>query len=211
MQDSMPYSFAPGHAGGEAAYGTKTDIELIACCQERDTRAFKHLMRRYESRVNYWLSRVMPQWQDRSDLQQEVMTKVWFSIRSLRRSEAFGRWLHQLVNNLAYDNMRDLSRMPLLSIDAPVATDGEERPLSREIADLSRIPENICERKELAWALRKAIDKLPEEFRTVVVMREINGLAYAEIARRTKCRVGTVKSRISRARQKIRHFLMQYL
>lgn len=195
----------------DAIYNNMTDCELVVACQDRDKRAFEHLMKRYERRVNGWLFHIAPQWQDRSDLVQEVFIRVWCSISGLRNSEAFKSWLHQLVTNLVYDNIRDRVRRPVFSIDDPVSLEGSERPLAREIADDSHVPDVLYERRELACAINRAIAKLPDEFRIAVVLREMGGLPYAEIAQRTKTRVGTVKSRISRARNKIRHLLDSYL
>jgi RNA polymerase sigma-70 factor (ECF subfamily) len=192
-------------------YQTMDDCELVAACQNRDKKAFEHLMKRYERKVNSWLFYIVPHWQDRSDLVQEAFTRVWCSIGALRRTQAFNAWLRHLVTNLAYDSIRDRYRKPVYSIDDPVSSDGEDRTFAREIADDTHVPDTLYERQELAGAINKAIAKLPDDFRIAVVLREMGGLPYAEIAERTNTRVGTVKSRISRARHKIRDLMDSYL
>jgi RNA polymerase sigma-70 factor (ECF subfamily) len=192
-------------------YAEMTDAELICACQVRNEKAFEVLMKRYERTINSWIFQIAPDWQDRSDLVQEAMIKVWCSISTLRRIEAFRVWLHQLVTHVVYDHLRQLPRSPVISIDSPVLAEGDESEFQREIADFSRLPDTLYERNELACAIRKAISRLPDEFRIAVVLREMGGLPYAEIAQLTGTGSGTVKSRIFRARDKVKNILKTYL
>lgn len=193
-----------------SSYAGMTDSELIAACQNRDQKAFQHLMNKYDHLIKAWISHAAPDWLDRSDLAQEVLIKVWRSIGGLRRSDAFKVWLHHVVTNIVYDHLRYRTRSQVISIDSPAA-EGEEQSLEKHISDVSRIPDRLYEQRELDCAIRKAIARLPDEFRLAVVLREMGGLAYADIAKLTNTGVGTVKSRIARARKKVQILLRPYL
>lgn len=193
-----------------ASPGKFTDSQLIAACQDGDQKAFRYLMKKYERLVQAWIVQLWPDWQDKSDLVQEVFIKVWRSIGSLRKSAAFKMWLRQLVTNMVYDELRQRARRVVISIDTASA-DADEQAFAIQIADHSCVPDKLYERGELACAICTAIVGLPDEFRIAVVLREMGGLPYAEIAELTSTGVGTVKSRISRARKKVQELLQPYL
>jgi RNA polymerase sigma-70 factor (ECF subfamily) len=187
-----------------------SDSALIAACKSGDQWAFECLLKRYERTVNAWIFQLVPDWQDRSDLVQEVFIKVWRTIASLHRAEAFRVWLRRLTTHIVYDHLRRLPKSPALSIES-AETEGGDHPFTREIADFSRVPDVVYERNELDAAIRKALARLPDEFRIAVVLREMGGLTYEEIVERTGTGIGTVKSRISRARNKVKRLLSSYL
>ncbi len=190
-----------------------SNFDLVAQCQlaqRPDRLAFAELMRRYQSHVDRVLYHLAPDWQDRSDLAQEVWLRVYKNLHRLQEPEKFRGWLSRIATNLFYDELRKRKRHATpLSLDAPVTlSDGE---MDWEIASDAPGPEENLTTQEFYDQLRTAIADLPEAFRTTIVMREIQGLPYEEIAEITGVSLGTVKSRIARARMRLQSQLQNYL
>ncbi len=194
-------------------YSQKSDRDLVLACQKRDPAAFEELVKRHQRTVYALLYQLAPDWSDTSDLAQEVFIRVWRSINNLRNPSSFRGWLTQIVTNLFYDELRRRPRrLPTVSMDEgldPDAEDGENA--TRDIPDTSSIPDEKILNQELSQVIREAMVKLPEQFRTAIVLREVEGLSYEEIAILTKTEMGTVKSRIARARTKLQELLQPYL
>jgi RNA polymerase sigma-70 factor, ECF subfamily len=196
------------------AYSQKSDRDLVLACQHRDPAAFEELVKRHQRTVYALLYQLAPDWQDTSDLAQEVFIRVWRSINNLRNPSSFRSWLTQIVTNLFYDELRKRPRrLPTVSMDEPLSDGAEEtiEQATRDIADTSTLPDETILSHELSDAIREAMTQLPEQFRTAIVLREIEGLSYEEIALLTKTEMGTVKSRIARARTKLQELLQPYL
>jgi RNA polymerase sigma-70 factor, ECF subfamily len=196
------------------AYSQKSDRDLVLACQHRDPAAFEELVKRHQRTVYALLYQLAPDWQDTSDLAQEVFIRVWRSINNLRNPGSFRSWLTQIVTNLFYDELRKRPRrLPTVSMDETVSEGGEEtvEQATRDIPDSSTLPDETILSNELSDAIRQAMTQLPEQFRTAIVLREIEGLSYEEIALLTKTEMGTVKSRIARARTKLQELLQPYL
>ncbi|MBZ8181593.1 MAG: sigma-70 family RNA polymerase sigma factor [Oscillatoria sp. PMC 1051.18] len=190
-----------------------SNYDLILRCQEGikpDRAAFAELLQRYQSHVEKILYHLAPDWQDRADLAQEVWIRVYRNIKRLKEPVKFKGWLSRIATNLFYDELRKRKRVAHpLSLDAPrIMSDGE---MDWEIAsDLPSPDENLTTR-EFYEQLQVAIADLPEVFRTTIVLREIEGMAYEEIAQITGVSLGTVKSRIARARARLQTVLQNYL
>lgn len=187
--------------------------DLILRCQSGlrpDKAAFAELLRRYQTQVDRVLYHLAPDWSDRADLAQEVWIRVYRNINRLQEPAKFRGWLSRIATNLFYDELRKRKRSgSSLSLDAPrLAGDGE---MDWEIASDTPSPEEQLRTREFYEQLREAIADLPEIFRTTIVLREIEGLAYEEIAQITGASLGTVKSRIARARSRLQSQLQSYL
>jgi RNA polymerase sigma factor (sigma-70 family) len=186
--------------------------ELILRAQsglQTDRAALAELMRRYQSHVDRILYHLAPDWQDRADLAQEVWIRVYKNIKSLNEPEKFRGWLSRIATNLFYDELRKRKRVaPPLSLDAPI--DVEDGSVGWEIASDNPSPEDRLTTVEFYDQLRSAIGNLPEAFRTTIILREIEGLSYEEIAENTGVSIGTVKSRIARARAGLQSQLTGY-
>lgn len=194
------------------SYAGKTDADLISLCQKKDSRAFEELIKRHQRTVYALLYRLAPDWNDTSDLAQEVFIRMWRSIGNLRNPSAFRSWLSQIVTNLFYDELRKRPRqLPTISMDEPLDSDEGGDATTRDIKDKSAGPDELCQRNELTLMVRQAMSKLPEQFRTAIILREFEGLSYEEIALITDTEIGTVKSRIARARAKIQEMVSPYL
>ena len=189
------------------------NYDLVLQCQSGhrpDNAAFAELMRRYQSHVDKVLYHLAPDWQDRADLAQEVWIRVYRNITRLQDPIKFRGWLSRIATNLFYDELRKRKRNATpLSLDAPLTlSDGE---MDWEIASDTPGPEENLTTREFYDQLNEAIADLPEAFRTTIVLREIEGMAYEEIAEITGVSLGTVKSRIARARGRLQSQLQNYL
>lgn len=188
------------------------DEELVIECQGGSREAMEVLVKKHQRSVNSLLYQLAPDWPDTSDLAQEVFIRVYRGIHSLRNPKTFRSWLNQIVVNLFYDELRRRPRrLHTISIDAPIENDSGDSDLIREIPDLALKPEETALVKELDQVIKKAMEQLPEQFRTAIVLRELHGLSYEEISEAIGCELGTVKSRIARARGRLQEILIPYL
>jgi RNA polymerase sigma-70 factor, ECF subfamily len=187
--------------------------DLVLLCQQGlrpDRSAFSELLRRYQSHVNRVLYHLAPDWDDRADLAQEVWIRVYRNIKRLHEPAKFRGWLSRIATNLFYDELRKRKRhRSPLSLDAPISM--EDGNLNWELASADPGPEEDLTTHEFYHQLRVAIAELPEVFRTTIVLREIEGMPYEDIAEITGVSLGTVKSRIARARQRLQSDLQGYL
>jgi RNA polymerase sigma-70 factor (ECF subfamily) len=187
--------------------------DLILRCQvglRPDRPAFSELLRRYQTQVDRVLYHLAPEWSDRADLAQEVWIRVYRNINRLQEPAKFRGWLSRIATNLFYDELRKRKRVASpLSLDAPRLLDDGE--MDWEIAGHTPSPDEEMTTREFYEQLREAIADLPEVFRTTIVLREIEGMAYEEIAEITGVSLGTVKSRIARARSRLQTQLQSYL
>lgn len=190
-----------------------SNYELIVLCQadaQPDKAAFAELLRRYQSHLNRLFYHLAPDWHERADLSQEVWIRVYRNIHRLQDPAKFRGWLSRIATNLFYDELRKRKRVsPPVSLDAPRYV--EDGQMSWELPDNAPSPNDDLATREFYEHLQKAIAQLPETFRTTIVLREIEGLPYEEIAEMTGVSLGTVKSRIARARLKLKSVLQNYL
>ncbi|BAQ66728.1 sigma-70 family RNA polymerase sigma factor [Geminocystis sp. NIES-3709] len=190
-----------------------SNTDLILCCQQTsqpDRGAFAELLRRHQGYVDKILYNLAPDWQDRGDIAQEVWIRVYKKINSLQDPAKFKGWLSRIATNLFYDQLRKRKRNATpLSLDASIVM--EEDELKWEVASDLPSPEDNLTTVEFYDQLRQAIADLPDTFRTTIVLREIQGLSYEEIAEITQVSLGTVKSRIARARNRLQLLLKPYL
>ena len=188
------------------------DSELVIACQSGNKEAMECLVKKHQRSVASLLYQLAPDWGDTSDLAQEVFIRVYRGIHSLRNPKTFRSWLNQIVVNLFYDELRRRPRrLPTMSIDAPIESESGESDLVREIPDPALKPDERSLIQELDQVIKKAMAQLPEQFRTAIVLRELQGLSYEEISEAIGCELGTVKSRIARARGRLQEVLSPYL
>ncbi|MGF1569129.1 MAG: sigma-70 family RNA polymerase sigma factor [Nodosilinea sp.] len=190
-----------------------TNTELVALCQQRlrpDRAVFAELLRRHQGHVDKLLYHLASDWPDRADLAQEVWIRVYRNIRRLNDPAKFKGWLGRITTNLFYDELRRRKRTRgTLSLDAPLAL--EDGNIDWDVPTNDPGPVEAMMTQEFYDYLRKAIADLPDVFRTTIILREIQGLSYEEIAEITGVSLGTVKSRIARARQRLQSELQPYL
>lgn len=197
---------------------TKEDLralsteELVTMAQADSMVALEELVQRYQRLVYVTLNQLAPERNDISDLTQEVLLRMCRSIKSIRNPKTFKYWLNRIITNLFYDELRKAPRqLRTVSLDEPVyESEGESAP-TRDVADPTELPDKLALNSELDRKIHAAIANLPEQFRTIIVLREIQGLSYEEIASLTETNIGTVKSRLARARLKLQEVLEPYL
>lgn len=187
--------------------------ELIEKAQQDDRFALEELIKRNEKIVYNTLYHLDPNRTDIPDIAQEVLFRMAKAIKNLKKPSTFKFWLNQIITNLFYDELRRKTRrLNTISIDAPFLNmESGESPPAINIADTEKIPEERSLGGELDKKIKEAIENLPEQFRVVIVLRELQGLTYEEIAETTKTSVGTVKSRLSRARARLQDEIKPYL
>lgn len=196
----------------KSKYHKMEQEDLVATCQSGDMLAVEELVKREQRLVFSTIYHSLSDKSDVADLTQEALFRMCKSIKSLRNVKHFRWWLNQIINNLIYDSLRKKKRrLSTVSIDETITLDAEKNNIPREVKDTGQKPEEISLNTELDTHIRAAIENLPEQFRTAIVLREIQGLTYEEIASITETTIGTVKSRIARARSRLQKDLKSYL
>lgn len=184
----------------EAEQAKDTDKQLVARVQKGDKRAFDMLVLKYQYKVHAIISRYIKDFDEVNDVSQEAFIKAYRALAKFRGESQFYTWLYRIAVNTAKNYLVARNRRPPASdVDAADADYYEGGDRLRDIAS----PENLLYRDELEAVVDRAIRDLPEDLRTAVTLREFEGLSYEEIAEVMGCPVGTVRSRIFRARESI--------
>ncbi|MGI6684658.1 MAG: RNA polymerase sigma factor [Bacillota bacterium] len=184
-----------------------TDEELVRKSQKGDIDAFEQLISKYQQKIYNIAYRLMGNSHDAYDLAQEALIKVYKSIGNFRLDASFSTWVYHIVTNVCRDELRKRSRHQVSSLDEPVTLhDGE---VYKEVADFSNCPEYAYEQKESEEYIQKLISSLNPDYRIVVVLREMMGFSYDEIAQELNITLGTVKSRLNRARKYLKDRILE--
>lgn len=188
----------------------RTDSELIERSKRGDHSAFEALFNRHQKRVYNLIYRMVGNEQDAADLTQEVFVRVYNSLHTLKTGEALLGWLRTVAVNITRDHVRKMARtIRAESLDSKVQLDDGE--VEREIEDWSENPERTFHRKDMQEAVQRALNSLSDDHRTVVALHHIEGVDVKEIADMMKLPVGTVKSRLARAREELKRKLGHYV
>ena len=181
----------------------------MARVADDDERAFRELVRRFQGRVGGLIRRVLNDSESVDDLTQEVFIRVFLHRRNYRRGSKFSTWAFTIAANLAKNEIRRrVRRRNWFSLDALTEVYHDSVP---QLADRTESREQTLEREQLQGEVEKAIATLPETFRLALVLRDIEGLSYEEIAEVLGVPGGTVRSRINRARSMLEHRLQSLL
>ena len=181
------------------------DRELVVRCQAGDEGAFDELVRRHQQRALNVAYQVLRNYEDAVEVSQDAFVRVYQNIAAFRGECEFTTWLHQIVVNLARNKHRWWKRRgkeATVSLDCPVDTG--TGTMVRQVAAEGQAPDAAAAEAEFIQLLDQKIAALPVAFRTVLVLRNVENLSYEEIAVALCCSVGTVKSRIARAREALR-------
>ncbi len=186
---------------GVARMGDRNlDEELVRRVQKGEKAAFDILVRKYEHKLANVVSRYIHDPSEVLDVVQEAFIKAYRALPNFRGDSAFYTWLYRIAINTAKNHLVAAARRPPAGdIDAQDAEQFEGAPGLKEYAT----PERMVLRNELQNTIQAAIDELPDDLRTAIVLRELEGLSYDEIAKAMDCPIGTVRSRIFRARDAI--------
>jgi RNA polymerase sigma-70 factor (ECF subfamily) len=180
------------------------DALLVERAKRGEVAAFEMLVVKYQRRIERLVSRMVRDTDLVPDIAQETFIRAWRALPNFRGDSAFYTWLYRIAINTAKKALVEKKRDPLVFESAQVSTEGGEEPsrLENELSD-GETPEGVLATKEIGAAVNAAIDALSEDLRQAIVLREIEGLSYEEIADVMNCPIGTVRSRIFRAREAI--------
>jgi len=181
------------------------ESELIRKAQSGDVAAFEQLVESYQQSVFNIAYRTIGNYDDAADMAQEAFVKVFLKLSEFKEGSKFSTWIYRITTNVCLDEFRRRKKRPSVSMSTNIET--EDGDIVREIEDESSNIEANYEREEQLKIVNRAIAKLPENQRAVIVMRDINEMSYDDISAVLKCSVGTVKSRISRARDALHEIL----
>lgn len=180
------------------------DSLLIDRVKRGDMHAFEMLVVKYQRRIQRLVARMVRDPEQVEDIAQETFIRAYRALPQFRGESAFYTWLYRIAVNTAKKTLMDMKRDPVVT-ESALASRGESNETSSLENELSsaETPEAVLASREIAKTVNAAIDALPEDLRQAIVLREIEGLAYEEIASAMNCPIGTVRSRIFRAREAI--------
>jgi RNA polymerase sigma-70 factor (ECF subfamily) len=176
------------------------DRELVERVQRGDSAAFDVLVRKYQHRVIGLIGRYVHDWSECQDIAQEVFMRAYRALGNFRGDAQFSTWLHRIAVNTAKNHLVAQNRRP--PTDDIDVMDAEQFDPSFRLRDTDT-PEHELLRQEVERTVMEAVNRLPGELRDAITLREVEGLSYDEIAERMGCPIGTVRSRIFRAREAI--------
>ncbi len=184
------------------------ETALIKDAQRGELEAFNTLVLHYQDMLFNTALRIMGDEDQAADATQEAFISAFRAIKSFRGG-SFKSWLLRTVTNACYDELRRKKRRPSVPLE-PDTDDGETMETPRWLADPDMGPEEEFETEELAHAIQHCLDNLPVDFRTVVVLADIQGLDYKDISKAVRVPLGTIKSRLARARLRLRECLQAF-
>ncbi|NIJ68597.1 RNA polymerase sigma factor RpoE [Xanthomonas sp. 60] len=176
------------------------DLELVRRVQRGESAAFDALVRKHQHRVVSLVGRYIADWSECQDVAQEAFIRAYRAINSFRGDAQFSTWLHRIAVNSAKNHLAAHNRRP--PTDDIEIGDAEQYDTGTRLRDTDT-PERQLMRQELENTVMKAVAALPEELRLAISLREVEGLSYEDIAQKMGCPIGTVRSRIFRAREAI--------
>ena len=186
----------------------EADAEMLQAVLAGDGTAYQGLVEKYQNRVYAMIYGMVRNAEDARDLTQEAFVKAFRNLKSFRLESSFYTWLYRIAMNLAIDHTRKQKRRETKEFDEQVGTRNSEGDLSE--IHRAESPRKALERKPLMAAINDALQKLPEEQRQIVVLREVQGLSYREISEVMDIPEGTVMSRLYYARKKLQKLLERH-
>jgi RNA polymerase sigma-70 factor, ECF subfamily len=191
-----------GRAGlmAEVTTSENMDLELVRRVQRGDSAAFDLLVRKYQHRTVALIGRYIHDWSECQDVAQDTFLRAYRALGNFRGDAQFSTWLHRIAVNTAKNHLVAHKRRPPgedIDID-----DAENFESGLRLRD-NDTPERELMRQEMEQTVMRAVEALPEELRAAITLREVEGLSYEEIAEQMQCPIGTVRSRIFRARDAI--------
>jgi RNA polymerase sigma-70 factor (ECF subfamily) len=184
----------------EAELSQELDQELVRRVQRGDSAAFDLLVRKYQHRIVGLIGRYVADWSECQDVAQETFLRAYRALGNFRGDAQFYTWLHRIAVNTAKNHLVASNRRP--PTDDIDVDDAEQFASGMRLRD-NDTPERELMRQQLEQTVMRAVQSLPEELRVAITLREVDGLSYEEIAKRMDCPIGTVRSRIFRAREAI--------
>lgn len=181
------------------------ELEIVVRVRAGDVNAFERLVLEHQKKVYNLALRMLGNEEDALDMAQEAFIRAFNSLDGFRGDSKFSVWLYRLTSNICIDFLRSRSKKQTLSL---TCDSGEDEPEELDVPDERFSPDTLLENMELRGAVYRGLQTLSPEYRSILLMREINGMSYEEIGRALKLESGTVKSRIFRARKKLCGYLL---
>ena len=190
----------------------RNDDELIASFKEGDHSAFQELVLKYEPRVYNHCLRMVSDEVESYDLTQEVFLKVFRKIKNYEHTYSFYTWLYRITVNCCIDYLRRKRRhIQSVSLSGGIGDDAADQGKEQDVPDTTYVPDTALLNRELGDVLTRAIGQLSEKLRSIIILKEVEGFSYEEIAEVLGCSRGTVKSRLFRARERLKELLAEYV
>lgn len=187
-----------------------SDAELVARFIEGESFRFNELAQRYSPRLLNFIYRLIGDRERAEDLVQETFIRVYRHINRFDQEKKFSTWVYTIASNLAKNELRNRTRNPLIYFQTLIKEwENDRRPL--EFADKSYRPDDLFRKRYLRELVDRAVEQLPEHHKIVFILRETEGKSYEEIAEITRCSLGTVKSRLNRARNNFANIIAPML
>lgn len=186
------------------------DAAVVSAFLNGEERAFAELVERYQTRLLNFIYRTIGDREKAEDLVQEVFIRVYRHLHRFDRTKKFSTWVYTIASNLAKNELRNRSRNPLVLFQTMTKSwQDEDRPLQFE--DSANRPDDLYRKRDIREKVEEAVARLPEHHRNVFVLRELEGKSYEEIAEITHTNLGTVKSRLNRARNSFAEIIEPWL
>ena len=200
------------HAEEKVARLVSADAVLVLRCQADDAEAFDEIVARYKDGVYNYVWRMVSNRDDAEDLAQEAFVRAFRAIKTFRREANLRTWLYRIATNLCVDKYRraGLERQLLVPMEQKLK-DGDGEPVAIDLPDSTFDPQQVYERTELQAEIHRCLLRLPDKLRSAILLFDMEGMSYEEIAETVACPVGTVKSRIFNARVQLREMLRPYV
>lgn len=186
-----------------------SDHALIEATKNGDEAAFAEIVGRYRSPITNYLYRFLNDYEEAVDLSQETFVRVYYAIERYHTEYAFSTYIYRIATNLAISEIRKRKRRTILSLTGLFQTDAEDMT-EFQPPDTRSLPDEDLLENEQAGVIAKAIETLPPKYRVPIILRDIEGKTYEEIAEIMELGLGTTKSRISRARGLLKEKLKHY-
>jgi RNA polymerase sigma-70 factor (ECF subfamily) len=196
--------------GGTFSIETASDHELLAAIQGGNELAFEEIVRRYSNPIINFVFRMLDDYERSKDLAQETFVRIYTSADRYQATYNFSTYIYRIASNLAISELRLRKRRKLIPLLSSF-TDDRGETIEMDLPDLGPLQDASLIDNERRSAVSRAITSLPIKYRTPVVLRDIEGLSYEDIAETLKLSPGTVKSRINRARNLLKEKLTAYI
>ena len=187
-----------------------TDHDLVAAARAGDEDAFAEIISRYKNPITNFLYRFLNDYEEAVDLAQETFVRVYFALERYHTDFAFSTYIYRIATNLAISEIRKRKRRTLLSLTG-LYQSGEDETSEFQVPDKRSRQDSILEEDELSRTIAKAIETLPPKYRLPVVLRDVEGKSYEEVATILELGLGTTKSRISRGRGLLKEKLKDHI